>query len=124
MVNKYMAAGVVAAALVGAAGTAHAGKDLDAVKARGQLICGVNTGIAGFAPDAAKHFYLPERYTDPFGNVTTVQFDHHDLFVESSTDALGNVTLVERGRHPVAHHDHHADARHRAGLRLHRHQLL
>jgi general L-amino acid transport system substrate-binding protein len=44
-----MAAGVVAAALVGAAGTAHAGKDLDAVKARGQLICGVNTGIAGFA---------------------------------------------------------------------------
>src|SRR5258707_8439096 len=49
MVNKYMAAGVVAAALVGAAGTAHAGKDLDAVKARGQLICGVNTGIAGFA---------------------------------------------------------------------------
>jgi general L-amino acid transport system substrate-binding protein len=49
MVNKYMAAGVVAAALVGVAGTAHAGKDLDAVKARGQLICGVNTGIAGFA---------------------------------------------------------------------------
>ena len=49
MVNKYMAAGVVAAALVGVTGTAHAGKDLDAVKARGQLICGVNTGIAGFA---------------------------------------------------------------------------
>jgi general L-amino acid transport system substrate-binding protein len=49
MVNKYMAAGIVAAALVGAAGTAHAGKDLDAVKARGQLICGVNTGVAGFA---------------------------------------------------------------------------
>jgi general L-amino acid transport system substrate-binding protein len=49
MVNKYMAAGIVAAALVGAAGTAHAGKDLDTVKARGQLICGVNTGVAGFA---------------------------------------------------------------------------
>src|SRR5207342_2507327 len=49
MVNKYMAAGIVAAALMGAAGTAHAGKDLDAVKARGQLICGVNTGVAGFA---------------------------------------------------------------------------
>ena len=49
MLHKYMAAGVVAAALVGAAGTAHAGKDLDAVKARGQLICGVNTGVAGFA---------------------------------------------------------------------------
>jgi general L-amino acid transport system substrate-binding protein len=49
MVNKYMAVGIAAAALMGAAGTAHAGKDLDAVKARGQLICGVNTGVAGFA---------------------------------------------------------------------------
>jgi general L-amino acid transport system substrate-binding protein len=49
MVNKYMAAGIAAAALIGAAGTAQAGKDLDAIKARGQLICGVNTGVAGFA---------------------------------------------------------------------------
>jgi general L-amino acid transport system substrate-binding protein len=49
MVNKYMTAGIAAAALMGVAGTAHAGKDLDAVKARGQLICGVNTGVAGFA---------------------------------------------------------------------------
>ncbi|MBN9513430.1 MAG: amino acid ABC transporter substrate-binding protein [Alphaproteobacteria bacterium] len=44
-----MAAGVIAAGLVGVAGTAQAGKDLDAVKARGQLICGVSTGVAGFA---------------------------------------------------------------------------
>jgi len=43
MVNKYMAAGIAAATLLGAAGTAQAGKDLDAIKARGQLICGVNT---------------------------------------------------------------------------------
>jgi general L-amino acid transport system substrate-binding protein len=49
MLKKYMAAGVVAAALVGAAGTAFAGKDLDAIKARGSLICGVSTGVAGFA---------------------------------------------------------------------------
>ncbi len=46
---KKMMAGVVAVGLVGVAGTAHAGKDLDAVKARGQLICGINTGVAGFA---------------------------------------------------------------------------
>src|SRR5580704_11267058 len=53
MVTKYMAAGIAAATLLGAAGTAQAGKDLDAVKARGQLVCGVNTGVAGFAtPDA------------------------------------------------------------------------
>ena len=46
---KKMMAGVVATGLVGVAGTAHAGKDLDAVKARGQLVCGINTGVAGFA---------------------------------------------------------------------------
>ena len=28
---------------------AHAGKTLDAIKTRGQLICGVNTGLAGFS---------------------------------------------------------------------------
>lgn len=28
---------------------AHAGKTLDGIKARGQLVCGVNTGLAGFA---------------------------------------------------------------------------
>jgi general L-amino acid transport system substrate-binding protein len=49
MLNKYMAAGAVAATLLGAAGSAQAGKDLDAVKARGQLICGVTTGVAGFS---------------------------------------------------------------------------
>jgi general L-amino acid transport system substrate-binding protein len=32
-----------------AAGSAMAGKDLDAIKARGSVICGVPTGIAGFA---------------------------------------------------------------------------
>jgi general L-amino acid transport system substrate-binding protein len=32
---------------------AHAGKTLDAIKQRGQVICGVSTGVAGFsAPDA------------------------------------------------------------------------
>jgi len=46
---KKMMAGIAAAGLVGVAGTAYAGKDLDAIKARGQLICGVSTGVAGFA---------------------------------------------------------------------------
>ena len=49
MFKKYMAASVVAATLVGAAGAAYAGKDLDAIKARGNLICGVTTGVAGFS---------------------------------------------------------------------------
>ncbi len=37
-----------AAALLAAA-PAHAGKTLDAIEARGQLVCGVNTGLAGFS---------------------------------------------------------------------------
>jgi RHS repeat-associated protein len=51
----------------------------------------MRSGVAGFTSDAAQHFYLPERYTDPFGNETTLQYDGtYDLFIQSSTDALGN----------------------------------
>lgn len=56
----------------------------------------IRSGIAGFAPDAAQHFYLPERYTDPFGNVTTLEYDPRDLFLASRTDALANTTRVTR----------------------------
>ena len=49
MSNKIMAATAgIAAIVLGAASTAHAGKELDAIKARGQLICGVGIGTAGF----------------------------------------------------------------------------
>ena len=46
-VKSLLAATAVAAAAVTA--PAHAGKTLDAIKARGQLVCGVNTGLAGFS---------------------------------------------------------------------------
>jgi general L-amino acid transport system substrate-binding protein len=39
----------VAAACGFAFSSAHAGKTLDAIKARGQVVCGVNTGLAGFS---------------------------------------------------------------------------
>ena len=44
----------IAAAAVATAGAllaapAHAGKTLDAIKARGQIVCGVSTGLAGFS---------------------------------------------------------------------------
>jgi general L-amino acid transport system substrate-binding protein len=42
-VGAFLAAGALAAL------PAHAGKTLDGIKARGQLICGVNTGLAGFS---------------------------------------------------------------------------
>ncbi|WP_275587396.1 toxin TcdB middle/N-terminal domain-containing protein [Nitrosomonas nitrosa] len=56
----------------------------------------IRSGIAGFAEDAADHFYLPERYTDPFDNLTTLEYDvHYDLFIRSSRDPMGNETAIE-----------------------------
>jgi general L-amino acid transport system substrate-binding protein len=50
--RKYTLTAAAAVAALLASGSAMAGKDLDAVKARGVLVCGVNTGVAGFAqPD-------------------------------------------------------------------------
>jgi RHS repeat-associated protein len=48
---------------------------------------------------ALQHFFLPRRYEDPFGNLTTVDFDDpHDLLPVKTTDALAgalaNVTQV------------------------------
>ncbi|MCP5280762.1 MAG: amino acid ABC transporter substrate-binding protein [Rhodoferax sp.] len=45
---KFAVAAVAAAGAM-LAMPAHAGKTLDAIKARGQVVCGVNTGLAGFA---------------------------------------------------------------------------
>jgi len=45
---KYSLAAAAGVAAILASGTAMAGKDLDAIKSRGQLICGVPTGTAGF----------------------------------------------------------------------------
>ncbi|MGV9867047.1 SpvB/TcaC N-terminal domain-containing protein [Rhodococcus koreensis] len=52
------------------------------------------TGIAGYNAHAPQRFFQPERYTDPFGNVTLVDYDSSGLFVRASTDALGNRTEV------------------------------
>ncbi|MBI5718585.1 MAG: amino acid ABC transporter substrate-binding protein [Burkholderiales bacterium] len=45
----FVTLGAFAAALGMASTPAMAGKDLDAIKARGALVCGVNTGLAGFS---------------------------------------------------------------------------
>ena len=47
---RALAAATTLGALALAAAPAHAGKTIDAIKARGQLVCGVNTGLAGFSP--------------------------------------------------------------------------
>jgi RHS repeat-associated protein len=54
------------------------------------------TGIAGFGIGAADGFYLPERYTGPFGTVTTLGYDQRRLFAATATDPVGNTTTVER----------------------------
>ncbi len=56
----------------------------------------IRSGIAGFADDADKNFYLPEKYTDPFGAVTKTEYDDRNLFIWRSTDAVKNKTSVER----------------------------
>jgi general L-amino acid transport system substrate-binding protein len=48
MKQAKLAAVVVASLGALLAAPAHAGKTLDAIKARGQVVCGVNTGLAGF----------------------------------------------------------------------------
>ena len=49
MKNTRLSLTIFAAAAALAAGGAHAGKTIDAIKARGQLVCGVHTGLAGFS---------------------------------------------------------------------------
>jgi len=46
--NKLVVGGLLAVGALTAL-PAHAGKTLDAIKQRGQVVCGVNTGLAGFS---------------------------------------------------------------------------
>jgi general L-amino acid transport system substrate-binding protein len=48
LTHRILTAALLAAGLA-TAPAAFAGKTLDAIKARGQLVCGVNTGLAGFS---------------------------------------------------------------------------
>ena len=46
---------------------------------------------------ARRHFFRPQRFTDPFGNTTTISYDRYDLLVRQTQDPLGNlVTAGER----------------------------
>lgn len=52
----------------------------------------MRSGIAGYAA----HFFLPESYTDPFGNTTTLRYDPLALYVAETKDARDNITTVAR----------------------------
>jgi RHS repeat-associated protein len=43
---------------------------------------------------ARQHFFLPRRYEDPFGNVSSVDVDSNDLLVIASRDPLSNATAA------------------------------
>jgi RHS repeat-associated protein len=48
---------------------------------------------------ARRHFFLPHRFSDPFGNMSSVSYDRYDLMVSQTRDPLGNlVTAGERDR--------------------------
>ena len=51
MPNLIQKTTVVAATLLALAAPAYAGKTLDAIISRGQLVCGVSSGVAGFSQD-------------------------------------------------------------------------
>ncbi|MDR4497890.1 MAG: hypothetical protein MRK02_08235 [Candidatus Scalindua sp.] len=56
----------------------------------------IRSGIAGFADDARHHFYLPEKYTDPFGEDTLLEYDKdYDLYIRSSKDPAENEIVIE-----------------------------
>ncbi|MEK7688479.1 MAG: amino acid ABC transporter substrate-binding protein [Pseudomonadota bacterium] len=115
MLNKFLAAGIAVVTLAGVATAAYAGKELDAIKARGQLICGVNTGVAGFAAadsqgkwtgldvdvcravaaaifgDAEKVKYVPLTAQQRF---TALQSGEVDLLVRTTTYTLTRDTAL------------------------------
>jgi hypothetical protein len=44
---------------------------------------------------ASLHFFLPQRFCDPFGHTSRIGYDGYDLLMEQMTDPLGNVTTAE-----------------------------
>ena len=58
---------------------------------------GADDGPAAELDYARRHFFLPHRHADPFGNVGSVEYDRYDLLVRQTRDPLGNlVTAGER----------------------------
>ena len=64
---------------------AHAGKTLDAIKAKGQLVCGVNTGLAGFSQ------------ADAAGNWTGIDADTCKAIAAAFRGSDVEITHVRRG---------------------------
>jgi RHS repeat-associated protein len=82
-----------------AAGYVHAGGGTDwwTLKGHARLSPGSGDTPAQELTYARKHFFLPCRSTDPFGNEATVRYDGFDLLPLETRDPLGNrMTAGER----------------------------
>ncbi len=113
--------GLCAAGLLAAHVPAHAGKTLDAIKARGQFVCGVNPSLPGFSA------------ADSQGNWSGLDVDickadrggharrrEEDQVGAAQRRAALHRAAVGRNRRPVAQHHVDADARRVARPGLHR----
>ncbi|MDO7595940.1 MAG: amino acid ABC transporter substrate-binding protein [Burkholderiaceae bacterium] len=122
---KFVAAAVVAATAV-LAMPAHAGETLDAVKARGTLVCGVNTGLPGFSAadskgewsgldvdvcravaaatlgDASKVKYVPLNSTQRF---TALQSGEVDMLSRNTTFTMTRDTSLGLHATGVTYYD-------------------
>ena len=65
---------------------------------------GANDDPAAELDYARRHFFLPHRFTDPFGNPTAISYDRYDLLVRQTRDPLGN--LVTAGERDAADRGH------------------
>jgi general L-amino acid transport system substrate-binding protein len=122
---RAAAAGLLAMAMIGAAGTAEAAT-LDVVKARGQLVCGVNTGLAGFSlpdsqgvwrgldvdycraiaaatlGDGSKVRFVPLTAANRF---TAVQSGEIDVLLRNSTETMARDTSLGLTELPMNFYD-------------------
>jgi RHS repeat-associated protein len=90
-------AGAVDEAMLLAAGYRHDGSVWWLPSGRVFLSPGTADGPEAELDYARRHFFVPRRFTDPFGNVTGVDYDRYDLLVRQTRDPLGNlVTAGER----------------------------
>ena len=76
-------------------------KDGGYVHSKGDLNWWISSGKIFYSPTSSKeldfarqNFFLPHRFQDPFGNITTATYDKYTLLLLEIADPLGNITTV------------------------------
>ncbi len=105
--------GTLAAAGIFTALPAHAGKTLDTIKQRDQLVCGVNVGLAGFSAADSQGKWTGLDVDVCKAIAATILGDPNKvkwvpLNAQQRFTALQSGEVYRASRHPVA--QHHLDA--------------